>query len=247
MKKEDSVVYLNSAPQHSVNPPLGALLPMAGTGLETLPEVHMVENTHRDRLLLEGYIHDRFAKEYGADINKFMPFLIKFSSNLQTYAALGFRTAANNRLFLETYLTKPIQDELAEITGLEVVRDKIIEVGNLAATKPGSSAPLFGATACFLDRIGYEWVVICATQTVQNIFSKLQIPLIGLAEASEAALPDDQKLLWGSYYHAKPQVMAVHVKTAHRCVKESAIGKRLLNAIYPSIDVMVEEWRVCHG
>ncbi len=176
-----------------------------------------------------------------------MPFLIQYSCELQTYAAVGFRIASQQPLFLETYLDKNIETTLAEITELEICRDKIIEVGNLAATKPGSSAALFGALACFLDHIHFEWVVICATPTVQNVFSKLQIPLIRLANANKEALPEDQGALWGSYYDCKPQVMAVHVRTAHRCVKESAIGKRLLGALYPAIDVMVSEWRAHHA
>lgn len=209
---------------------------------EILPQVQMVENQHPERAGLEQYIHDRFAREYGADINKYMPFLIKYGSDTQTYAAVGFRTAANHRLFLETYLDKTIERELMDITGLDIGREKIVEVGNLAATRPGSSAALFGVLACFLDRINYEWVVICATPTVQNVFSKLQIPLIRLAEASKEALPADQQFLWGSYYDCKPQVMAVHVRTAHRCVRNSAIGNRLLTSLYSGINVMVAKW-----
>lgn len=241
-------LHNNSDPAPTFPAGISALTPSTRAPVaESLPLVHLIESRHPERAELEQYIHDRFAREYGADINKYMPSLIKYSSDVQTYAAVGFRTAANHQLFLETYLDKAIETELTEITQLAIRREKIIEVGNLAATKPGSSAALFGALACFLDRIGYEWVVICATPTVQNVFSKLQIPLIRLAEASREALPEDQQALWGSYYQCKPLVMAVHVRTAHRCVQESAIGKRLLGALYPAIDTMVAEWISRHA
>lgn len=215
--------------------------------VENPPEVRLVEAGSAGRAELEQYIHNRFAREYNANINKYMPFLIQYRSNLQTYAALGFRTAADHRLFLETYLNRPVEETLKTITGLDIHRGQIVEVGNLAATRAGSSAPLFGVLACFLDRVGYDWVVICATPTVQNIFSKLHIPLIGLAEAGESALPDDQKSLWGTYYHTRPLVMAVHVRTAHRCIRESVIGKPLLDKLSPSIDAMVAVWSMRHA
>lgn len=209
---------------------------------ESLPQVQIVGNLHPERAGLEHYIHDRFAREYGANINQYMPFLIRYGSDIETCAAVGFRAASSHRLFLETYLDNTIERKLMDISGLDISREKIIEVGNLAATKHGASAPLFGALACFLDRIDYEWVVICATPTVQNVFSKLQIPLIRLAEACKERLPADQQILWGNYYDCRPLVMAVHVRTAHRCVKESAIGKLQLDALSPAIDRMVTEW-----
>lgn len=230
--------------QHNVLP--AGMMAMPLPVVESLPEVHMIEAGHTERSELERYIHDRFALEYGADINKFMPHLMKFSSNIQTYAALGFRPASNARLFLESYLKQPVEIELAEITGLDIDRNKIVEAGNLAGTKPGSSAPALGAICCFLERVGYEWGIVCATPSALNVFSKLQIPLIGLAEANESALPDDQKALWGTYYQTKPLVMAVHIKTANRCINESVIGKRLMGMLYPSINTMVDEWRQRH-
>lgn len=240
MKKGDSVVYLSASHQTTSFSVGSSSMPIPV--MELLPQVQMLDRGHPERAELEQYIHDRFAREYGANIHKYMPNLIKYSNGIQTYAAVGFRTAADHQLFLETYLHKAIEHELMDITGLDINRAEIIEVGNLAATKPGSSAALFGALACFLDRIHYEWVVICATPTVQNVFSKLQIPLIRLADASKEALPEDQQTLWGSYYDCKPQVMVVHVRTAHRCVKDSVLGTRLLTSLYPGIELMVDQW-----
>lgn len=207
----------------------------------------LVETRDPERVTLERYIHDRFAREYDADINSFMPSLIMLHAGDEIHATLGIRPAGQRtRLFLETYLDMPVEEQLASITQLPIRRDHIVEVGNLAATRPGSSAPLFGALACFLDRAGYEWAVICATPTVQNVFSKLHIPLLRLADADPAALPAEQKHLWGSYYACHPTVMAVHVKTAHRCVRESALGRRLLETLDASINGLLAEWSITH-
>lgn len=227
-------------------PPVVALPPLLALQDDT-PTTQLVTRQHPGRAALERYIHDRFAREYGADINKYMPYLIQYASLVEPYAAVGFRCAGEDRLFLETYLSQPVEVELASIADLAVSRHKIIEVGNLAATRPGASAPLFGALACFLDQLDFEWVVICATPTVQNVFSKLQIPLLRLADASREALPADQQALWGSYYQCKPQVMAVHVRTAHRCIRESLLGQRLLGNLQDSIDAMVNDWNQQHA
>lgn len=225
-------------------PTLAGVLPAT----QARPELRLVEVGDPERPVLERYIHDRFAREYGADINSFMPSLIELHAGSDIHAALGIRPAADHtRLFLETYLEMPIELQLANITGLDIQREHIVEVGNLAATRPGSSAPLFGALACFLDRAGYEWTVICATPTVQNVFSKLRIPLLRLADANIDALPADQKALWGTYYQTRPTVMAVHVKTAHRCVRESALGRRLLESIDGSITNLLADWSHSHG
>lgn len=210
-------------------------------------DLSLVETRDPERTALERYIHDRFAREYHADINSFMPSLIMLHAGDEIHAALGIRPAGRNtRLFLEAYLDVPVEEQLASITQLPIRPDQIVEVGNLAATRPGSSAPLFGALACFLDRAGYEWTVICATPTVQNVFSKLHIPLLRLADADPAALPVEQKNLWGSYYECRPAVMAVHVKTAHRCVRESALGRRLLETFDASIKGLLAEWSITH-
>jgi len=241
-------MHLSSTQTSNVVPFHARTKLMAMTRVELMPEVHLIDIHNPERSMLEQYIHDRFAKEYGADINKFMPHLVKLHSQVQDFAALGFRPASsNNNLFLENYLDKLVEEELSEITGMDISRDKIVEVGNLAATVPGASAPLFGSLACFLDRVGFEWAVISATPAVQNVFSRLGIPLIGLAKANEDALPEDQKSVWGSYYQTKPLVLAVHVKTAHRCVNESGVGKRFLKVIHPSIDLMVNEWSQLNG
>lgn len=224
-------------------PALGGVLPTS----QARAELRLVETRDPERPALERYIHDRFAREYHADINSFMPWLIMLHAGDDIHAALGVRPASQHtQLFLETYLEMPVEQQLADITGLDIQREHIVEVGNLAATRPGSSAPLFGALACFLDRAGYEWTVICATPTVQNVFSKLRIPLLRLADANPDALPADQKQLWGSYYETRPTVMAVHVKTAHRCVRESVLGRRLLETLDGSITGLLAEWSLAH-
>jgi hypothetical protein len=235
MRSEKEPMHLAASTPSAPNPLVQAAA--------LLPAVQLIDEQHARRSALETYIHDRFAREYGADINSFMPWLIALQTEQQFQAAIGFRPAGQSALFLETYLRQAVEHVLAQITQLPVERDQIVEVGNLAATQAGSSASLFCALASFLDHCHYQWVVISATPTVQNVFSKLGIPLIALAEALPQALPAEQRGRWGSYYECHPVVMAVHVKTAHRCVQNSRLGKHMLRAIEPSLQQLIDQWQ----
>lgn len=159
----------------------------------------------------EAFIRDVFARHYGARVNAFAPNLVLFEQDDRLVAATGWRAAADEPLFLERYLDQPIETAMARVAGTPVARERIVEVGNLAAEKAGSSLHVILTLARHLDRLGYEWVVFTATRELVGIFSRLGLPLLALAPADPARL-GAEAADWGSYYDAGPVVVAGRIR-----------------------------------
>ncbi len=195
-----------------------------------LAAIHHVESA--DRADLEDYIHRVFAHGYGADIKIFLPqFLSLKASDGELMATLGMRSGGKEKLFLETYLDDPVEQRLSAVTGLNTQRNQIVEIGNLASTRPGAARWIFLALAAYLHGRGTEWAIYTVAPFLKNTFLKLGFRLHILAKADKARLGDDAKD-WGSYYDASPEVMAVRVSQAYLSIlhfAESSGNEALLH------------------
>lgn len=169
----------------------------------------------------ESFIRSVFAKRYGAQVSAFAPNLMLLEQGGQIVAAAGWRSAAGEQLFLESYLDLPIEQAMAQLADQPVARDRIAEVGNLAAEKNGSSIPVILTLAEHLDRLGHEWVVFTATSELIGIFSRLGLPLLALAPADSSRLGQAASS-WGSYYDTRPIVVAGRIRLALERVSLSA-------------------------
>jgi len=161
----------------------------------------------------EAFIHRRFAERYGATVSAFAPNLVLFEEAGRLVAATGWRAAGHESLFLERYLDEPIEQSIASISPQPVARERIVEVGNLAADKAGGSLFVVLTLARHLNALGYEWVVFTATRELIGIFRKLGLSLLALAPADPGRLPEPADD-WGSYYDSEPIVVAGRVRLA---------------------------------
>ena len=161
----------------------------------------------------ESFIRTVFARHHGADVSSFAPNLLLLEQHDRTVAATGWRAAASDALFLERYLDQPVEQAMAELANQRVRRERIVEVGNLAAEKPGGTAQVVLALAVHLDRLGYEWVVFTATRELIGILGRLGLPLLALASADPARLGDDAAA-GGHYYDTQPIVVAGRIRMA---------------------------------
>lgn len=155
----------------------------------------------------ESFIHDIFARRYGASVSSFAPRLLVLEQADRIVAAAGWRGADSGPLFLEHYLDRPIEVVMGQIIGRPVMRERIAEVGNLAADKPGSSLLIFSDLARRLDQSGHDWVVFTATRELLGMFARLGMPLLVLGLADPARL-GPEAMAWGSYYESRPIVVA---------------------------------------
>jgi hypothetical protein len=157
---------------------------------------------------LEGFIAERFRKVYGAQVSHFCAHLLGWRDPKGALrAAAGYTPAALRPLFLEHYLDQPVEEVLSQAVGQRVPRERIVEVGNLAAVPPGFARSFVPTLARHLLESDYRWVVFTATREVRNLLQRLCFEPYALAPAACARLPD-RGAAWGTYYAHDPSVMA---------------------------------------
>ena len=161
----------------------------------------------------EDFVRRAFRQRYQATVSSFAPNLMLLEQGERTVAVTGWRCAGDERLFLECYLDTPVEEAVARLAGHTVRRERIVEVGNLAADKAGGSIDIVLTLARHLNALGYEWVVFTATRELIGIFRKLGLSLLALAPADPNRLPEPADD-WGTYYDSEPIVVAGRVRLA---------------------------------
>lgn len=148
-----------------------------------------------------------------------MPEIVALLRNGAVEAAAGCRSAAQGPLFLEQYLDAPIEARIRQLAGQPTARSSIVELGQLAASRPGAGVALMLRLAHHLSSRGYAWVVFTATAELRGIFVRLGLPLFALAEAAPERL-GDQAATWGRYYEHRPLVVCASLgEAAQRAVQ----------------------------
>ncbi len=156
----------------------------------------------RERAAVEDFITGVYADAYNAQIGVHYPTLMSVQDeNGKILAALGFRNAADEPLFLEQYLSHPV-DEI-----LDTPRSSITEIGNLASAGGGASMYLFAALAAYLHDKGQSHAVITGTNYIEKRLRTLGLKPIRLAKANPALLLKKNEH-WGTYYETDPYVMS---------------------------------------
>ncbi|MEW5789026.1 MAG: thermostable hemolysin [Pseudomonadota bacterium] len=186
-----------------------------------LPEALAIPHDAPRRAEAEAFIREVFAERYGARVASFTPHLMLLERRGAPRAAAGWRSAATGTLFLERYLDQPAEALIARLAGRPVPRDRVVEVGHLAARRSGEGARMILTLARHLDRLGYEWVMFTATAELIGIFRKLGLPPLALAPADPARLGAAAGD-WGRYYETRPIVVAGPIHLARACPLEAA-------------------------
>lgn len=176
-------------------------------------ETRLVAADSSRRAEAERFIRGIFADHHGALVRSFTPELMLLEQAGRPCAAAGWRGAAGGRLFLEAYLDQPAEAMITRLAGREVGRDKVVEVGHLAARHPGAGSRMILSLARHLDQQGFEWVIFTATRQLIGILTKLGLPPLALAAADPARLGEAARD-WGRYYESAPIVVAGRIRQA---------------------------------
>jgi len=183
-------------------------------GTDAWPTARTGSSAGCPRARLEHFVHDRYAEIYGAELTEFMPYILGiFDPRGAPLAAVGLCPAEGTRLFLEQYLDRAVEDEIAPSAGRRIPRETIVEIGNLATAHPGMLRPIIVAMTFFLRDAGFDWVVFTAVPRLKNSFVKLGLPLTEIAPADPARLRAGRER-WGNYYNTRPMVLAGRVRHA---------------------------------
>lgn len=179
-----------------------------------VPDVYLLTPQACDqRGEVENFIREEFRASYGAELRHFLPFLLGIQRRGEWVGAAGLRPALGTSLFLENYLDDPVEQRLSALCGEPVPRGRIMEIGNLAGTQPGISHFLFPLLTMIFAERDHQWAICTATQTVQNILSRLGYPFLRVGAANPRRL-GEQALQWGSYYQQPTHVIAINVAAA---------------------------------
>jgi len=156
----------------------------------------------------ERFIRDVFARRFAARLDALLPKLVVSRDVAgRINAACGYRSAGAERLFLEQYLDRPIEQIVCENYGEAIDRAKIVEVGNLATAGGQCAVRLVANLIPHLMAQGFRWVVFTGNDAVRNLFQRLHLFPFAICTAEAASLGDAQSS-WGSYYDHHPIVMA---------------------------------------
>lgn len=143
----------------------------------------------------------------------------------QPLAALAIRRAADETLFLETYLDVPIEAAVSQAFGNPVARSAIVEIGCLAATPTPAMLKLWGKAAISLSE-GHSVAVATLTLPLRKMFRRVGLPFVELAKADPALLRGAACDDWGRYYDAEPLVCAGNIAAGSAALQAFAPGYR---------------------
>ncbi|RYG79936.1 MAG: hypothetical protein EON59_15525 [Alphaproteobacteria bacterium] len=165
--------------------------------------------------ILRSFVSDRFADEHGAKpCTDYGTWRAVYGSVAQPLAALAYRSAADEPLFLETYFDAPIEDIVSRAFGRSVTRKSIVEIGCLAAAPTPALLRLWVDAAAVLSE-HHEIAVATLTLPLRAMFARVGMPLISLGTAYSTRLDPGDAAQWGSYYAARPMICAGDIRAGH--------------------------------
>ena len=173
-----------------------------------LLDVTAVGRDDAERAALETYVRTAFNRSHDAEVNSFMPTLLAFRDGAGALrGVLGLRSAAEQPLYLENYLDRPVEQAIVAAGYHPVERHEVVEVGNLAAGSCLAAVRMVAQMPVQLMNRGYCWIVFTATSTVHEILLGFGAPLVelGRADPRRVARQGDR---WGRYYDNDPRVYA---------------------------------------
>ena len=185
----------------------------SNTSAISFDEFTLFDQHHENRQVAEKAVKRIFRAVYGAEIRDFLPLLLGAKSGGKIKAMLGLRHAQMSALYLEQYLSEPIDSLVAGQQGFSLKRRALVELGNLVSLSPGTSLPLFVVLAHALDQAGIEWVTFTATPQVEKLLTKLALYPIVIGQAKQASVANGSSS-WGSYYSNAPKVCLGNVSQA---------------------------------
>lgn len=174
-------------------------------------EFHLVEHLGSDRARVEHFIRRRFAESFSARVEAFMPRLFSVQNAAgEICGAFGLRSGSG-RLFLEQYLDRPIEREIAMHLSCVVERRQVVEVGHFSGTFPGAVRAMIALLTERLHQEGYRWVAFTGTTGLRNAFSRMGLHPVDVQEANIQRLPAESHAAWGTYYANRPRVLVGNV------------------------------------
>lgn len=169
------------------------------------------------------FITERYRCVYGANIDcGYQNLMYVTDAERHVVAACGIRSA-REPLFLERYLSEPLEDTLSRLYGTGVDRDSVVEIGHLTAVGSGAAGLLMDGLWHTLRKAGVDYLMLTCTQKLIHRFRGLPVHMI--AEAQQCDAGDEYD--WGSYYEQQPRVMSGRVVDYDHRFRHLGVGAGL--------------------
>jgi hypothetical protein len=177
---------------------------------------------------VRAFIDEAYLRSYDARIPAGFGDYLVFHDGADERAALGYRRAGEDVLFLERYLDLPVEQAVTAALGRQIARDRIIEIGNLAANNAWAMIALWGRAA---NDLGASSEVVVATLTgpLRRMFARVGVPVCELAPADPTRL-GARAGDWGSYYCTDPWVCAGSIAEGQRAIAAFMARRRSIAA-----------------
>ena len=166
----------------------------------------IVEPDSAERASLEARIRSGFGMHFDACIDGFMPRFAYYRHRGGATGVIGMRCAADEPLFLESYLNAAVESVLANATGIAVGRNRIVEVGQFVVDDRDIVTSFFRDLVPFLAESGYDWVCFTGTDRIRALLARVGFHGLPVARADAARVRNTGDR-WGRYYDFDPVVI----------------------------------------
>lgn len=205
-----------------------------------LESINLVTPHHPERSTTERYIADKFYEVHRAHIGHFLPLLILAQQSEKAAAAIGIQPGHLGPMFLEQYLSSPVEQQIAALEKQPVSREQIVEIGNLVVSHKPAGFMLFLIIASALSRAGYKWMTFTATPVVEKMINRLGYTPFYLAEAKADCLGEAASQ-WGQYYAKQPRVMVGNLEDARLHIQNCSVLSKLVKTFAEDIQQLVTD------
>lgn len=166
----------------------------------------VVEHDSEERALLEARIRSGFGMHFDACIEGFMPRFAHYRHTNGATGVIGIRRASDETLFLENYLSVPVETVIANAAGTCVPRDRIAEVGQFVVDNRDIVTSFFRDLVPFLMENEFDWVCFTGTDRIRALLARIGFHGLPLTRADEERVRGSADR-WGRYYNFDPVVV----------------------------------------
>lgn len=188
------------------------------TATENKSMFRVVDKQDQEYPLLQKMVAEKYWETYQATV---FPTPDMFALLRDEYRAIaicgacyGVTSALGKKLFSENYFDDPIDQLIHERFGVRIGRKSIAEIGSLVSCEaPGAGKKIVAMIPWFVWSLGFEFVLITATEQLRKLMYQANILYHPVAKAVVERLPNqDARSEWGSYYETKPLVGVIDIK-----------------------------------
>lgn len=165
-----------------------------------------------DRARVQRMIRDVYRATYAASVKRVQGVLFATRSGDGAIAAACGLNWGEAGFFSQCYMDEPIDAEITSAAGVRVERTRLVEIGSLAAFRPGSAPALFHGIIGYSRSRGIQAAVFTATLPVRRKIAHAGLRVIEIRRAARDRVADPEA--WGTYYDHDPMVCAILAETA---------------------------------